>query len=207
MKTTIFIVDDHFMVIEGIKALLSNRPELDLIGHATTANQCIEKLKSVQPDILLMDINLPDMSGVDLCKLVKNKYPSVFVLGLSTYNQFTYIDKMMENGASGYLLKNAGGEELFEAIHTALKGKTYLSLEAASTLKNTNETVTGIPLLTRREKEILVHIAEGLTNPEIAEKLFLSISTVDSHRKNLMRKLNFKNTALLIRWAVENKLV
>lgn len=207
MKTTIFIVDDHFMVIEGIKALLSNRPEMELIGHATSANQCLEKLIATQPDILLMDINLPDMSGVDLCKLVKSKYPSVFVLGLSTYNQFTYIDKMMENGASGYLLKNAGSEELIEAIQTALKGRTYLSLEAASTLKNTNETVTGIPLLTRREKEILVLISEGLTNPEIAEKLFLSISTVDSHRKNLMRKLNFKNTALLIRWAVENKLV
>lgn len=206
-KTSIVIVDDHFMVIEGIKALLSNWPEMDLVGHATNAKQCLDKLASYQPDILLMDINLPDMSGVELCQIVKAKYPSVFVLGLSTYNQFTYIDKMMENGASGYLLKNASSDELIDAIHTALKGKTYLSHEAATTLRNTNETVTGVPLLTRREKEILVLIAEGLTNPEIAEKLFLSISTVDSHRKNLMRKLNFKNTALLIRWAVENKLV
>ena len=152
-----------------------------------------------------MDISMPDKSGIDLCKEVRLTYPAVFVIGLSTFNQFTFIDAMMENGASGYLLKNADKEEIIEAIHTVAMGKTFYSDEAASTLRNAAQEES--PVLTRRENEILRLIADGLTNPEIAAKLFLSLSTVDTHRKSLMRKLNIKNTALLIRYAIEHKLI
>lgn len=206
-KISLFIVDDHFMVIEGLRSLLQHEPHIELSGHASGALECLRFIKDKQPDIILMDINMPERSGVDLCREIKNQYPGIFILGLSTFNQFSYIDSMMEQGASGYLLKNATREELVEAIHTAMKGKLYLSHEAARTLKNAADTIKEVPLMTRREKEILRLIAEGYTNPQIAEKLFLSLSTVDSHRKNLMRKLNLKNTALLIRWAVENNLV
>jgi len=205
MSIQVFIVDDHYMVIEGIRTLLQGEMDIELVGHASNAASCLSFLQSRQPDVILMDISMPDISGVDLCKEVRGKYPSVFVIGLSTFNQFTFIDAMMENGASGYLLKNADKEEIIEAIHTVAKGKTYLSDEAASTLKHAAHEDS--PVLTRRENEVLKLIADGQTNPEIAGKLFLSLSTVDTHRKSLMRKLNIKNTALLIRYAIEHKLI
>jgi len=128
------------------------------------------------------------------------------VLGLSTFNQGSYVNKMIENGASGYVLKNADKEELLEAIREVNKGKTYLSFEAGQAMRKDNS-IAQVPLITRREKEILSLIAEGFTNPEIAEKLFISPSTVDSHRKNLLAKMSMKNTASLIKFAVENKLI
>ena len=146
-----------------------------------------------------MDINLPDKNGIDLCKEVKEKYPSVFIIGLSTFNQQSFVQKMMDNGASGYVLKNATQEELITAIETVIKGKTYLSIEATDTLRKDN----GAPIvLTRREKEVLELIADGMTNAEIAEKLFISVTTVDTHRKNLLAKMEAKNTASLVKIAV-----
>jgi DNA-binding NarL/FixJ family response regulator len=204
-KITVFIVDDHYMVIEGIRTLLQHEKNIELIGHASSAASCLSFLQTKQPDVILMDISLPDKLGVDLCKEVRENYPMIFVIGLSTFNQFSFIDAMLANGASGYLLKNADKAEMIEAIHTVANGKTYLSDAAAVTLKNAIPQDSAV--LTRREHEVLRLIAEGLTNPEIAEKLFLSNSTVDTHRKSLMRKLNIKNTALLIRHAIEQKLI
>jgi DNA-binding NarL/FixJ family response regulator len=151
-----------------------------------------------------MDINLPDKSGIDLCKEVKDKYPSVFVLGLSTFNQQAFIRNMIDNGASGYVLKNATKDELLDAIKTITAGKTYLSQEVSAILKTSDN--EAIPI-TRREKEILALIAEGLTNAEIAEKLFLSIATVNTHRKSLLEKLDAKNTAILIGKAIKNGMI
>ncbi|MFN5649667.1 MAG: response regulator [Sphingobacteriales bacterium] len=201
----VFIVDDHYMVIEGIRALLQDQKDIVLMGHASNADSCLSFIQNAAPDVILMDISMPGKNGIDLCKEVRERYPSVFVIGLSTFNQFTYVDDMLRNGASGYLLKNATKQEITEAIHTVAKGKMYMSDEAANTLKNASPHES--PVLTRRENEILRLIAEGLANPQIAEKLFLSISTVDTHRKSLMRKLNIKNTALLVRYAVDQKII
>lgn len=201
----VFIVDDHYMVIEGIRALLQDQKDIVLMGHASNADSCLTFIQNGLPDVILMDISMPGKSGIDLCKEVRERYPSVFVIGLSTFNQFTYVDDMIRNGASGYLLKNATKQEITEAIHTVVKGKMYMSDEAANTLKNA--TPQESPVLTRRENEILRLIAEGFANPQIAEKLFLSISTVDTHRKSLMRKLNIKNTALLVRYAIDQKII
>ena len=201
----IFIVDDHYMVIEGIRALLQDQKDIVLMGHASNADSCLTFIQNASPDVILMDISMPGKNGIDLCKEVRERYPSVFVIGLSTFNQFTYVDDMIRNGASGYLLKNATKQEITEAIHTVVKGKMYMSDEAANTLKNA--TPQESPVLTRRENEILRLIAEGFANPQIAEKLFLSISTVDTHRKSLMRKLNIKNTALLVRYAIDQKII
>jgi DNA-binding NarL/FixJ family response regulator len=205
MATRVFIVDDHYMVIEGIRSLLQNEKTIEFVGHAMNAASCLSFLQMQQPDVLLMDINLPDKSGIDLCKEVKDKYPFIFILGLSTFNQQSFIQKMIANGASGYVLKNATKEELMVGIRTVMKGKLYLSDEAAQSLqkkKNDN-----IPVLTRREKEVLVLIAEGMTNNEIAKKLFVSSTTVDTHRKNLLAKFDAKNTALLIRSASQMQLI
>ncbi|MEO8712497.1 MAG: response regulator transcription factor [Parafilimonas sp.] len=202
----VFIVDDHPLVQEGLRSLLGNEKGIELCGYAMTAQSCLGFFMNNTADVILMDINLPDMSGIDLCAAIKTKYPGIMVLGLSTLNQGSYVNKMIENGASGYVIKNAGREELIEAIREVNKGKTYLSFEAGQAMRKDNSTAK-IPLLTRREKEILCLIAEGFTNPEIAEKLFISPSTVDSHRKNLLSKMNMKNTASLIKFAVENKLI
>ncbi len=200
MKVGVFVVDDHYMVIEGIRSLLQNEKTLDWMGHATNAESCLSFLKLHEPDVILMDVNLPDKSGIDLCKEVKQLYPSVAVLGLSTFNQQAIIKNMMDNGALGYVLKNATKEELMEAISSVLKGKTYYSLEVLSSLRQPEPNQL---LITRREKEVLLLIAEGLTNAEISEKLFISIPTVNTHRKSLLEKFEVKNTAMLIGKAIK----
>lgn len=205
--TCVYIVDDHAVVIEGIYSLLQKEKDIEMAGYAANAANCIEYFRTHTADVILMDISLPDMNGVDLCKLIKKNYPGIMVLALSTFNQGTYIRKMMESGASGYLLKNAGKQEIVEAIKAVTKGKTYLSFDAGQALKSHAEQQNAIPPLTKREKEVLVNVADGLTNAQIAEKLFISIDTVDTHRKNLHTKLNVNNTAMLIRFAIENKLL
>lgn len=205
MATRVFIVDDHYMVIEGIRSLLQHERTIEWVGHASNGESCLAYLKQQQPDVILMDINLPDKSGIDLCKEVKEQYPSVFIIGLSTFNQQSFIQKMMENGASGYVLKNATQEELIEAIEAVMKGKTYLSDEASQSLRKNIS--AEMPVLTRREKEILGLIAEGMTNNEIAKKLFVASTTVDTHRKNLLAKFGVKNTASLMKMAIQFQMI
>jgi DNA-binding NarL/FixJ family response regulator len=202
----VFLVDDHQMVIEGIKSLLLGENCINLIGHANTAEKCLQFFKMQTCDAILMDINLPDSSGIELCEIITKKYPSVKVIALSTHNQGTYVRKMLESGASGYLLKNADKHEIIKAIQTVYNGHNYLTFEADRALKYEKELQSRVPKLTKREKEVLILIAEGLTNAQISEKLFISIDTVDSHRKNLHTKLEVKNTAMLIKFATENNL-
>jgi DNA-binding NarL/FixJ family response regulator len=205
MRTKVFVVDDHYMVIEGIRSLLQSETNIDWLGHASSAGSCLAFLNQQLPDVILMDINLPDKSGIDLCREVKELYPAVYIIGLSTFNQQSFIQKMLHNGASGYVLKNATQDELLEAIAVVAKGKTYLSDEAASSLRKTTE--ADVPVLTRREKEVLELIAEGLTNNEIAAKLFISVTTVDTHRKNLLAKFDARNIAALIKTAMQLHLI
>jgi DNA-binding NarL/FixJ family response regulator len=205
MVTKVFIVDDHYMVIEGIRSLLQNEKGIEWVGHASTAASCHAFLQQHQPDVILMDINLPDKNGIELCKEVRVQYPAVYIIGLSTFNQQSFIQKMMDNGASGYVLKNATQEELMEAIETVAKGRTFLSDEAAQSLK---KNISGdTPVLTRREKEVLELIAEGMTNNEIAQKLFISVTTVDTHRKNLLAKFECRNIAALIKTAMQLQMI
>jgi DNA-binding NarL/FixJ family response regulator len=187
------------MIIEGIRSLLLGDESLEWTGHATNAESCLAFLQQQQPDVILMDINLPDKSGIELCKEVKKAYPAIHVLALSSFNQQSFIQRMIENGASGYVLKNATREELKEAIDTVMSGSSFLSKEAALTIENAKD--SGIPVITKREKQVLILISEGLTNGQIAEKLFVSVTTVDTHRKNLLSKFEAKNTATLIKMA------
>jgi DNA-binding NarL/FixJ family response regulator len=202
----VFIVDDHPLVQEGIRSLLRDEKGIELCGYAMTGQSCLGFFVSNTADVVLMDIELPDMNGIDLCKEMKSRYPGIMVLGLSTFNQGSYVNRMMENGASGYVVKNADKKELLDAIREVNKGRTYLSFEAGQSVRKENASPQ-LPLITRREKEILTLIAEGYTNPEIAEKLFVSSSTVDSHRKNLLAKLNVKNTASLVKFAMDHHLI
>lgn len=203
----VFIIDDHPMVVAGIQALLNHSEEVHICGAAHDAGTALEMLKTSTAQVVLLDINLPDMNGIDLCVLLKKVFPKLKILGLSTFNERSYITRMMEAGASGYLLKNASREELEDAVVAAHKGRAYLSMEIAATLAVVQNESPVAPILTAREKEVLGLIAEGLTNQEIAEKLFISILTVDSHRKNLLAKFGVKNTAAMIKNALEFRLI
>jgi DNA-binding NarL/FixJ family response regulator len=204
MPVKVFIVDDHYMVIEGIRSMLQPVQTIEWMGHATNAKSCMAFLQNQVPDVILMDINLPDKNGIELCKEVLTHSPSVKVLGLSTFNQLSFIEKMMENGASGYLLKNAVGDEIMEAIEAVLTGEKYFSNDVSTLLEVKSQ---NYPTITRREKEVLTLIAEGLTNPQIAEKTFVSVTTIETHRKNLLMKLEAKNTAELVRLAFKYALL
>jgi len=204
MEIRLFIVDDHYMVIEGIRSLLQKEKNIEWLGHATNAASCLSFLKQQLPDVILMDVNLPDKSGIELCKEVNTLYPAIHILGLSTFNQQPVIQHMIDNGASGYVLKNATREELLEALHSVMQGKTYFSFEAALSLRNP---ANDSPVITRREKEILSMIAEGLTNAEIAAQLYISVPTVNTHRKSLLEKFDAKNTAILIGKAMKQGVI
>lgn len=199
-KINILLVDDHSMVIEGMKSILAQIPLVQVAAVAGNAFEAIVALRENMIAIAFVDINLPDISGIELCTKIKKEFPLVHVLGLSTFKQRSYVSQMINNGASGYLLKSAGKEEIAEAIDNVLAGKMYFSVDINNTQ---SETVSEdeVPTLTRREKEILQLIAEGLTTNEIAKKIFVSPYTVDTHRKNLLSKFEVGNTALLIKTA------
>lgn len=203
----VFIIDDHPMVIEGIKALLNATDGITVIGSATDAFAAMDFLKSNNADVVLLDINLPEVSGLDLCPELKAKFPNIKILGLSTFKERSFISRMIAQGASGYVLKSASQEELIEAIQQAYHGKMYLSMEVAQIMVQADAPKPQIPILTSREKEVLALIAEGLTNNQIASQLYISPLTVDSHRKNLLAKLNVKNTAAMIKMALEYQLI
>jgi DNA-binding NarL/FixJ family response regulator len=205
--TKIYIVDDHSVVIEGVVSLLQNLEEIKVCGHGKSANECLLYLENNVVDIILMDINLPDINGVELCAKVKATHPNTKIIALSTYNQISYINRMIASGASGYLLKNITKEELTLAINTVMEGKNYYSAELLETINLSKKKGENASFLTKRENDILKLVVEGLTNPQIGERLFISTDTVDSHRKNLHTKLNVNNTALLVRYAIENGLV
>ncbi|MEO5998755.1 MAG: response regulator transcription factor [Chitinophagaceae bacterium] len=202
----VYIVNDHPLLLEGIRSMLGNQKDMEVVGYAVNAKSCLRYFIQNTADVILMDTNLPDMCGTELCAEVKSMCPAVTVLGYSAFNQGSHIKKMMEKGANGYILKNTDKNELLEAIQSVSKRKTYLSFDAGKALQQDNMN-TGSPLLSRREKEILNLIAEGYTNTEFANKLFISHDTVNTHRRNLLGKLKVKNTAMLIRFAVEHKLL
>ena len=205
-KIKLMIVDDHPMVLEGMKALLTNFDYMTVAATATNAFEAMDKLKSQPVDIVIADINLPEVSGIELTARIKKEYPAIKVLAMSTFKERSYISQMIKNGASGYLVKSASKEEIEAAIQSANEGKLYLSLDINSIDLN-SEIASDVPVVSRREKEVLQLIVDGLTNPQIAEKLFISLHTVDSHRKNLLAKFNVNNTASLIRVAIKNNLV
>jgi len=208
MPVKVFIIDDHPMVVAGLNSLLGRLANIEVAGAVSTAFDAIPFLKKNQIDVILLDINLPDISGIDLCKKIHKEFPEIKILGISTFSERSYISRMIENGASGYLIKSASANEIAEAIDTVLKDRMYLSVSMEHIAKPLSIMPSdNLPALTKREKEILQLISEGLTNNQIAEKLFISQLTVDSHRKNLLTKLNVNNTASLIKLAVQNGLI
>ena len=198
------IVDDHQIVIDGLEKIITESGCARLTGKSYNVAGCWKMLKDEQPDVLLLDVGLPDGSGMDLCPLVKEKYPVVNILMLTSYAEYSVIAHVMNNGASGYILKNAMPEEIIEGILTVASGKRFLCEEVDVLLKKGN---TSQIELTRRERELLRMITEGYTSLEIADKMCLGFETIRSYRKNLHLKLNAHNTADLTKKAMEYKLL
>ena len=213
----IMLVDDHKMVRDGIKASLATTHEIVIVDEAGSVMEALEKLES-HPllDLVIVDISLGEGSGIEVTKMITRQYPHLKVLALSMHDEITHITNMLEAGAMGYILKNTGMKELVEAIKTVAAGKNYFSKEVSTTLmdsfisrkkRSTHNHQTCLEDLTKRETEILKLIAEEYTNQEIADKLYISPRTVDTHRRNLILKLNAKNTAGLVRFAIKHNLV
>ncbi len=200
------ITDDHLLIINGIKELLANVPHFQFVGQFLTVTDTREGLAASLPDVLLLDINLPDGDGIQLCRELTRDFPTLKVLALTTYNQTVLVKNMMKNRASGYLLKNTTLKELQEAIETVYRGEQYLQAEIKEALIRDSIGGTSLgsqfrPKLTRREKEVLQLIVDELTTQEIADRLFLSPKTVESHRLNLLQKLGVRNTAGIVKAA------
>jgi DNA-binding NarL/FixJ family response regulator len=201
----VLIVEDHPVVAEGLQKLLAENNISNNCPIAYSGAECIEILNNYVPEFIFMDINLPDVSGIDLCKTIMNRFPSMLILALSSFGSQSFIRNILENGAKGYMLKNSDGSEIINAVNQISKGVIYLNAEVKAILENRAD--DGVPILTRREMEVLKFISDGLTNNEIAEKMFISPLTVDSHRKNLLLKLEAKNTAALVKIAMQHNLI
>ncbi|WP_202182985.1 response regulator [Chitinophaga solisilvae] len=204
----LYFVDDHPLILEGLRSLLSLEKDIELVGETRTGASCLNFLVRGSADVILLDTMLPDISGAALCDIIKKLYPDVMVLGLSYHKDYSGIAGMLDSGASGCLMKNADKQELLRAIHEVHAGQTYLSAELKEILNEEKGHSRLRQLhITKREKEVLWLIANGHTNHEIAEKLFISSDTVDSHRRNLLGKLKARNTAMLIKCAVDHQLL
>ena len=194
----ILIVDDHPIVAEGLQKLVLTHGMASKCVTVYSSQECQKTLKIFNPDLILLDYHLPDGNGIDLCKLIKQENEKIKVLVISSFKEQSIVKLMIDSGASGYVLKNASEEEIMDAITTVLAGKIYMCDESREMIEERNAHT----IVTEREIEVIKLIAGGLTNIEIAEKLFLSPLTVDRHRKNIIIKLNAKNTASLINIAI-----
>lgn len=200
----ILIVDDHPLVIDGIKTMLKNETYLHIEAIAKTAKAALAFLDDdISVDIILLDINLPDIDGLRLCELIREKNKTVKIVGLSYVNEAGITTQLIKKGANGYLLKSMEREELIDAINQVMDGSIYMSKAAnekiLQQLQSFDLPQNGTPALTRREKEILQLLSEGLTSNEIANRLFLSNYTIDTHRKNMLQKFNVHNTQSLMK--------
>ena len=191
------------MVVAGIRSLLQEIDYVRIVGCCNDGQSARQLLELHRADVLMLDINLPDISGIDFCLELKKKYPLMHILGISNYNEKSMISKILENGASGYLLKNATSQELRQAIDDAIDGRLFFSNDVAKKMLNTPGNNPALPQLTRREKEILKLIADGNTSSMIAESLFISQLTVETHRRHIVQKFVVPNMTSVIKLAID----
>jgi two-component system response regulator NreC len=213
MTTRLLLVDDHAVVRSGLRMLLENDHDIEIIGEAGNAEEAIEAAVRLKPNLILMDIGLPDLSGIDATREIKKLLPDVSIVALTIHEDEEYFFKMLEAGASGYVPKRAAPEELLTAIRAAANGQVYLYPSLAKLLvrdflsgaRPTDEQTPSS--LTDREQEILTYLAEGANNDEIAKSLVISPKTVARHRENIMRKLNLHSRSELVRYAIRKGII
>ncbi len=213
-KIKVLLVDDHVLVTEGIKLALNNQPDINIVGVAHNGKQAIEKAKTLQPHIILMDINMPEMNGIEAAGIIKTEMPQIRIIMLTMLDNQKFIIEAMAKGIDGYLYKDTNIKELVTAIHTVKEGKEYLNKDVTDNIINylthrkSNVTSTdGLPRITPRELEIIKLISHGLTSKAVADKLFISELTVIKHRKNIIKKLGVKNFTEVVAVALQNNLI
>ncbi len=209
------MVDDHTIIRDGLKSLLKSERSIQIIGEAANGQELLELLKTTAPDVVMLDLNMPVMDGFETLKHLQEKHPDVKALVLTMLDQESYVHKVRASGATGFVLKTAGRDELVHAIKTVASNNSFICSEVALKLLNRSPvdgaTPEGFqkpsPELSRREMEVLRLIAEGYTNAEIADKLFASKRTIESHRQHLIEKTKARNTATLIKFAIQQGLI
>lgn len=212
--TRLLLVDDHAVVRSGLKMLLGGHSEIEIVGEAATAGEALQKAEELNPDLILMDIGLPDKTGIEATREIKAKFPKIKIVALTIHEDEEYFFQMLDAGASGYVPKRAAPEELLTAIRAAAAGEVYLYPSLAKLLvrdylsaDRPAEEKINLDGLTSREHEVLTHLAEGESNDEIAAVLFISPKTVERHRENIMRKLSLHSRSELVRYAIRKGII
>jgi len=205
----ILIADDHQVLLDGLSALFRESDIVDVVDTAANGTIVLKKLAEHEIDIVLLDINMPEMNGVETCREIMRKHSDVKVIAISMYKQSSYVKRMKSYGALGYILKDDSADEMIEAIQAVHSGKEYYSRQLVELLRNNVLRVPGdlTPKISEREMQVLQLISEGFSNKEICAKLILSVHTVDSHRKRLLSKYNAKNVAELVKKAMDQGIV
>lgn len=209
----VLLADDHDIIIEGLTAMLEDVGDIEIVGIAHNGNEVLEKVKALHElDVVVMDINMPELDGIETTKLVKEKHPEISVLILSMYNRQEFVKNLLASGIDGYLMKNSGKKMFLEAIRCLQRGEPFYGPEITKTImkgyqKNRVYSLDVYDELSEREKDVMRLIAQEMTSTQIADKLFISTHTVDTHRKNILSKLDVKNVAGLVRFAIQTGIV
>jgi DNA-binding NarL/FixJ family response regulator len=212
MKTKILLVDDHKILREGICSLIREYDDIEVIGEAADGNTALQMVKQLLPDLVIMDISMPDMNGIDATRMIRNEHPDIKIIALSMHHDKQFVSEIFRAGASGYLIKDSAFDELDHAIRIVMSGKTYINPQIASLVveslvsQSSTPTTQSFSLLTEREREVLQLIAEGRSTKQIAYDLRVSSKTVESHRRQVMGKLNIRSVAELTKFAIREGL-
>ncbi|MGZ2372002.1 response regulator [Ancylomarina sp. YFZ004] len=212
---TILLVDDHEIIIDGIKAMLEKEKDIKIVGEANNGIEAIEKVQSLKPDIVLMDISMPELNGIEATKSIKKEYQDTKILMLTQHESKEYVLQVMKAGADGYLLKNSKKEELLNAINAVTSGKKHLGNRISALMLDEilddsvkdNDNEKPEQNLTKREIEIIKLLANDLSNHQVSDELNISLRTVETHRRNLMQKLNLKSAVALVRFAIKHNMI
>jgi DNA-binding NarL/FixJ family response regulator len=206
----VVIADDHPIIIDGLITVIKEDPDLQLIGQVNDGIELLSFLDKHEVDVIMLDVNMPKLNGIDAAIKIKNKYKNIQILTFSQYSERRFVKRMLKNGATGYMLKNSNAKEIIKGIKTVAEGRLFLSKELNNVFSSgrpKTQYTALFPDLSSRELEVLKLITDGLNTPQIAEKLNLSFHTIESHRSNLLLKVGVKNSISLVKWAIENDIV
>ena len=212
-KIKLLLVDDHEIVRAGLRMLFAAEPDMEIVGQVSSGDEAVQAVQNLAPDVVIMDVAMPGISGIEATRQIKEHAPDIAVLALTMHEDEQYFFEMLNAGASGYIPKRAAPDDLVSAVRVVDEGNVFLHATLAKFLmrefadESPQHPASSADNLTPREKEVLTYIAEGYTNREIAEELFISVKTVDRHRENIMQKLNLHNRVELVRYAIEKGLI